>query len=79
MVETMDPTRQALTYLAHYYDGLLTDGELVGHLAELPRETLELLPDRAESYPPRQGLKERVLELKAAMERGETFAIRSHC
>lgn len=74
-----DPTHRAIELFGHYHDGLLTDGELVSYLAELPRETLALLPDRPESTIERRGLKERVLELKDAMDRGETFTIRSHC
>lgn len=76
----MDETVKALRLFTHYHNGLLTDAELVGQLAELPREVLELLPDGPTpetSWPPPKepGIKERALELKTAAERGETIRI----
>jgi len=58
---------QALQLLVGYHDGRLTDGELVTRLSELPRRTLQLFPNG--------DLKTKILEVKAAVERGETFII----
>lgn len=73
----MTPEAEALQLLTHWYNGVLTDMELISQLTELPYETLELLPACPEMFPPtgREGLRERVLERKdkiaAALVRGE--------
>ena len=81
MNEPKEDILNALRIFTYYHDGLISESELVSRLAELPRDVLELLPSHPPSYPPSNGpsFKERVLDLKGAMERGETFYVMGGC
>ncbi len=71
--------RKVIEYLTHFFNGALTEQELVSHLAELDRETIMLMPEDLPLSQKRMGLRERVLELREAIDRGETIVVGSNC
>lgn len=72
------PEQKALHLFTSYMDGLLTEGELISRLAELPREVIEQLPERAACWPvpTRPALRDELLELHDAIASGETMIIK---
>jgi hypothetical protein len=69
MASPKSPEHQALCLMTSFIDGTLTKGELIGQLAELPKETIVMLPYSGQ--PP--CLRASVLELQKAISEGRTI------
>jgi len=63
--------------LVCFYDGEITSTELESCLAEFPKEIWDLLPGPA--HKDDRCLKNRVLNLRKMIEKGEAFEIKDTC
>jgi hypothetical protein len=67
---------EVIKIFTDYHDGLLTEYEMESCLTKLPIEILELLPSNEDNS---RCLRKRVIDLKIAIEKGETFTIKDTC
>jgi hypothetical protein len=66
---------EVINTLVQFFNGNLTEHEVVSTLADLGPGVLGLIPETGESYPSRPGLKEKVTDLLQAIERGEAIRL----